>query len=419
MLFTEFLKLKKPEQSDFYNVDDFNENMDKIETVIKSHTEDKNNPHEVGKEDVGLSNVENLAINDQMPTYSSAGARENIRSGEKLSTAFGKIQKWMSDLKTVAFTGSYNDLSNKPVSLPANGGNADTVDGKHYQEILDSYCSAQFTVEDPNTTAFPEHAICYHENCPYLGYWWIDTVYYAAKHTDTIREQIARHYYQDRIYRRYYNPQHTGTQNGWSPWHKVINSIDVINNLGITASGYVLDARQGKILNDKMNTLFTGATAAYSIYYPKKDYIMNGIGSNSNQKFGFLNLYNSYNDNSELYTVTKTDATSAECTGTSSTNPTNYVTVKTAGLYQIEVRLVDVNKVGLRARIMIGNSEVCAFGIVYGALTGSGNLIQYIPAGSRVYVVIEFNGETGDVKLNMAADGAKGVASGLFIKKIL
>lgn len=40
-------------------------------------------------------------------------------------------------LATVAKSGSYNDLSNKPTiptipsSLPANGGNADTVDGKH------------------------------------------------------------------------------------------------------------------------------------------------------------------------------------------------------------------------------------------------------------------------------------------------
>lgn len=415
MLFTEFLKLKKPEQSDFYNVDDFNENMDKIETVIKSHTEDKNNPHEVGKEDVGLSNVENLAINDQMPIYSSAGTRENIRSGEKLSTAFGKIQKWLSDLKTVAFTGSYNDLSNKPVSFPANGGNADTVDGKHDFDFVPRI--GKQLAEDPSTTTQALFLCSNNENRPPgMGYfYYVHTIFYGYATMTSNRTQIA-YSYNDVPAKMYIRSYYGGL---WSKWNRIITENYLSNNLTTSATGYVLDARQGKILNDKMNTLFTGATAAYSIYYPKKDYIMNGIGSNSNQKFGFLNLYNSYNDNSELYTVTKTDATSAECTGTSSTNPTNYVTVKTAGLYQIEVRLVDVNKVGLRARIMIGNSEVCAFGIVYGALTGSGNLIQYIPAGSRVYVVIEFNGETGDVKLNMAADGAKGVASGLFIKKIL
>lgn len=35
-------------------------------------------------------------------------------SGEKLSTIVGKIVKWLADLKTVAFSGSYNDLNNIP-----------------------------------------------------------------------------------------------------------------------------------------------------------------------------------------------------------------------------------------------------------------------------------------------------------------
>lgn len=47
-------------------------------------------------------------------TFTQASSRTNIASGEKLSTLFGKISKWFADLKTVAFTGSYNDLSNRP-----------------------------------------------------------------------------------------------------------------------------------------------------------------------------------------------------------------------------------------------------------------------------------------------------------------
>lgn len=38
---------------------------------------------------------------------------------EKLSALFGKIAKWLSDLKTVAFTGSYSDLTDKP-TIPSN-----------------------------------------------------------------------------------------------------------------------------------------------------------------------------------------------------------------------------------------------------------------------------------------------------------
>ncbi|MCX4327688.1 MAG: tail fiber domain-containing protein [Lachnospiraceae bacterium] len=44
--------------------------------------------------------------------------RENIKSGEKHSTLFGKIARYFADLKTVAFTGSYNDLTGKPQTMP-------------------------------------------------------------------------------------------------------------------------------------------------------------------------------------------------------------------------------------------------------------------------------------------------------------
>lgn len=47
-------------------------------------------------------------------TFSAASARENVKTGERLSVIVGKIAKWFADLKTVAFTGSYNDLANKP-----------------------------------------------------------------------------------------------------------------------------------------------------------------------------------------------------------------------------------------------------------------------------------------------------------------
>ena len=69
-------------------------------------------------------------------SFTMAGTRVNISTGEKLSVAFGKIARWLADLKTVAFTGKYSDLDGRPTSLPANGGNADTVDGKHASDFL-------------------------------------------------------------------------------------------------------------------------------------------------------------------------------------------------------------------------------------------------------------------------------------------
>lgn len=74
-------------------------------------------------------------------TFSQSLNRVNINTGESTATLFGKIQKWLSDLKSVAFSGSYTDLSNKPTSLPANGGNADTIGGKQVSYFLPASAS--------------------------------------------------------------------------------------------------------------------------------------------------------------------------------------------------------------------------------------------------------------------------------------
>lgn len=65
----------------------------------------------------------------QAPEFIQAEERENIESKDSLPTIFGKIKKFFADLKQVAFTGSYNDLSNKP-TIPAAvrvKGNAETT----------------------------------------------------------------------------------------------------------------------------------------------------------------------------------------------------------------------------------------------------------------------------------------------------
>ena len=54
-----------------------------------------------------------------------------------LTYFWGKIKAQLNNKADKKHSHSYNDLSNKPTiptipsSLPANGGNADTVDGKH------------------------------------------------------------------------------------------------------------------------------------------------------------------------------------------------------------------------------------------------------------------------------------------------
>ena len=73
----------------------------------------------ITKANIGLENVPNVTTNNQTPTFTQASTRVNIASGEKLSVIFGKLMKWYADLKTVAFSGSYTDLSNKP-TIPTN-----------------------------------------------------------------------------------------------------------------------------------------------------------------------------------------------------------------------------------------------------------------------------------------------------------
>lgn len=82
------------------------------ETAISSLQTDVKG--KANKTDVDNKLNSNSAISDTTVAFTEASVRENIFSNEKSSTLFGKVQKWFSDLKKVAFTGSYNDLIDTP-----------------------------------------------------------------------------------------------------------------------------------------------------------------------------------------------------------------------------------------------------------------------------------------------------------------
>lgn len=87
------------------------------------------------KTDVDNKLSSNGAISDTTVAFTEASARENIVSNEKSSTLFGKVQKWFSDLKKVAFTGSYNDL----IDTPSNATNdTDGLMSKEDKSTVDS-----------------------------------------------------------------------------------------------------------------------------------------------------------------------------------------------------------------------------------------------------------------------------------------
>lgn len=65
---------------------------------LDAHTGNVENPHSVTKEQVGLGNVSNVSTNDQAPTYEDATTLATLSSGEKVSTAFGKIKLAITNL---------------------------------------------------------------------------------------------------------------------------------------------------------------------------------------------------------------------------------------------------------------------------------------------------------------------------------
>lgn len=88
------------------------------------------------------SELNDVTINVE---FEETANRQQISSGDEIKTLFGKIKKWLSDLNPVAFSGSYNDLTDRPNNTPANAGAhnciyrgkylGDTVTDEQYAEI--------------------------------------------------------------------------------------------------------------------------------------------------------------------------------------------------------------------------------------------------------------------------------------------
>lgn len=65
---------------------------------MNRHLQSTSNPHKVTAAQVGLDKVKNVSTDDQTPTYTAASTLTGLTSGEKLSVAFGKISRAITDL---------------------------------------------------------------------------------------------------------------------------------------------------------------------------------------------------------------------------------------------------------------------------------------------------------------------------------
>ena len=101
------------------------ETMDTLKEIADA-LETEQSTVEVLQEAIGTKLNKDGDSKDNTVTFIQSETRENIDSGDKHSVLFGKIRKWLFDLKEVAFSGSYTDLNNKPTAedvgaLPKDG----------------------------------------------------------------------------------------------------------------------------------------------------------------------------------------------------------------------------------------------------------------------------------------------------------
>lgn len=68
--------------------------------------------------------------------FEEATSRQSLNSGDKINTLWSKVKRWLSDLKAVAFSGSYNDLSDIPTIPKLYNSTGTNTDGAITQKAI-------------------------------------------------------------------------------------------------------------------------------------------------------------------------------------------------------------------------------------------------------------------------------------------
>lgn len=94
---TKNYKFPKPSEDDFYDISEYNKAMDILDETLSEMNDRK------------LDNDGDAS--DVVTEFSQEILRDNIESGEKLSVSHGKIQKWFSEMRNIAFSGLASDAT--------------------------------------------------------------------------------------------------------------------------------------------------------------------------------------------------------------------------------------------------------------------------------------------------------------------
>lgn len=215
---TKYYDLQMDDPQDDYDVDVVNANLKRIDEQMKTR--------------------ENATDALQEPEFTVADKRENIASKEKMPKILGKIAKFFTDLKTVAFSGKYSDLDGKPAIVNNNtateAGSAldarqanPTIEGTMANQILQlnndlkSLFNTNLLLVDaldlqnqPGIYLTNNTTKNLPDNCDY----GLLFIVYGSENKWRFLIFITTAL--DGIYLKFYNG-YVDLANGWSSWHKI------------------------------------------------------------------------------------------------------------------------------------------------------------------------------------------------------
>lgn len=111
---TTYYNLKKPLGTDYYNVEDFNDNADAIDTALH------------GLEAVKVAATDGDVSNTKAVTFSSVTASyPEISANSTLKVIFGRVKKFLADLKANCITGL--SVSGRTITYTKAGGTTGTI----------------------------------------------------------------------------------------------------------------------------------------------------------------------------------------------------------------------------------------------------------------------------------------------------
>lgn len=184
--------------------------MEAMTVNTEGHCDEWNRRHKQLLENDHYLSEEQKKNNE--PEFTVAEKRENIASKEKMPKILGKIAKFFTDLKTVAFSGKYSDLDGKPAIVNNNtateAGSAldarqanPTIEGTMANQISQlnsdlnningslNLCVKQFTIPANESIAIPcLNCIIFYNGSNGGKFSIITTVGYAS---DTVRSRIS------------------------------------------------------------------------------------------------------------------------------------------------------------------------------------------------------------------------------------